>query len=161
MAAPPAFSLRSVHPEDAPWLWELKIAALRTYVELTWGEWNEPQQRAFFERGFTPQTLRIITIENEGDAGVLELARRGSEFFITRLELLPRFQRRGIGSAIIQGIQLEAGLANKPVRLQVLRVNPARLLYRKLGFTEVGETSTHVLMSWFAARQNSLASPPD
>jgi len=130
-------------------------------VELTSGEWNDPQQRAFFERGFTPQTLCIITIENEGDAGVLELARRGSEFFLARLELLPRFQRRGIGSAIIQGIQTEAGLANLPVRLQVLRANPARLLYRKLGFIEDGETSTHVLMSWYAARQNSLASPPD
>ena len=33
-----------------------------------------------------------------------------------------------------------------PTRLQVLRVNPARHLYERLGFAVVGETPTHYLM---------------
>ena len=33
-----------------------------------------------------------------------------------------------------------------PVELQVLKVNPARRLYGRLGFQVTGETETHYLM---------------
>ncbi len=33
-----------------------------------------------------------------------------------------------------------------PVALQVLKVNPARHLYERLGFSVVGETAMHCLM---------------
>ncbi len=39
-------------------------------------------------------------------------------------------------------------MAGLPIRLQVLRVNPAQSLYRRLGFEEVGVTTSHILMSW-------------
>jgi GrpB-like predicted nucleotidyltransferase (UPF0157 family) len=51
-----------------------------------------------------------------------------------------------LGTAIICGAMTEAALRGLPVALQVFKGNPARHLYERLGFTVVGETSTHFLM---------------
>lgn len=144
----PTYFLRPVRQSDAEWLWHLKVATLRSYVEATWGSWNEDQQRSFAARDLRSPTLRIIVVAEEGDAGAIDVARRRSEWFLGRLELLPRLQRRGLGRAIISDLQREAALAGLPIRLQVLRVNPAQSLYRRLGFEEVGVTTSHILMSW-------------
>jgi GNAT superfamily N-acetyltransferase len=125
------------------------------------GNWNEDQQRSFAARDLRSPSLRIIVVAEEGDAGAIDVARRGSEWFLGRLELLPRLQRRGLGRAIISDLQREAALAGLPIRLQVLRVNPAQSLYRRLGFEEVGVTTSHLLMSWTPGPRNlKTASPP-
>ncbi len=41
---------------------------------------------------------------------------------------------------------MDADLRRLPVRLQVIKGNPARNLYERLGFTVTGETDTHLLM---------------
>jgi hypothetical protein len=48
----------------------------------------------------------------------------------------------------------QADAANLPLELQVLKVNPARRLYERLGLTVIGETDTHYLMQRPAAGQN-------
>jgi ribosomal protein S18 acetylase RimI-like enzyme len=53
---------------------------------------------------------------------------------------------RGLGGAIVRSIVEDATRRRSPVRLQVLRPNPARRLYERLGFRVVGETVTHVEM---------------
>ncbi len=157
----PAYFLRPVRQSDAEWLWQLKVATLRGYVEATWGTWNEAQQRSFAARDLRSPTLRIIVLAGEGDAGAIDVARRGSEWFLGRLELLPRLQRRGLGRFLISELQREAALAGLPIRLHVLRVNPAQSLYRRLGFEEVGQTTSHLLMSWTPEPRNQkTASPP-
>jgi hypothetical protein len=40
----------------------------------------------------------------------------------------------------------QARASHLPVSLRVLKVNPAQRLWRRLGFTVVGETETHWLM---------------
>lgn len=40
----------------------------------------------------------------------------------------------------------EADRSDKPVRLRVLKVNPARRLYQRLGFRIVDEDETHYTM---------------
>jgi ribosomal protein S18 acetylase RimI-like enzyme len=147
MSLPP-LHLRPPEPADTPWLWELKVAALRSYVEQTWGVWDETLQRDFFARGLRSPHLRVIELAGIGRVGAIELARRGSEFHLGRIELLPAWQGRGLGTRLLGEILDEARAAGKPVRLQVLRVNPARRLYERLGFRADGETATHVLMSW-------------
>lgn len=61
-------------------------------------------------------------------------------------ELASEAQRRGLGGEIIPSVLREAAQRSVPVRLQVLRQNPARQLYERLGFHIVGETATHVEM---------------
>lgn len=59
---------------------------------------------------------------------------------------MPAYQRRGIGAAILRDVIAEARAGGHAVALRVLKVNPARRLYERLGFAVVGESDTHYLM---------------
>lgn len=63
-----------------------------------------------------------------------------NEIPLASIRLLPKFQNRGIGTKIILDLIEKS---NKPVKLKVLKVNPARKLYERLGFKVSGETETH------------------
>ncbi len=54
------------------------------------------------------------------------------------IALLPEFQRRGIGTHLVGQVVADADRAQLPVRLRVLRVNPARFLYERFGFALCG-----------------------
>ena len=41
-----------------------------------------------------------------------------------------------------------AATAGRSISLRVMRVNPAQRRYARLGFRQVGETPTHVVMEW-------------
>ena len=121
---------------------------MRAYVEQTWGQWNESEQKIWFSKKFSPEAACIIVVGGQ-DAGRLEVGRTPTEWVLGTIEILPEFQGKGIGSAVIAGLQTEARGARLPLRLQVLKTNPrARQLYVSLGFRPKGETITHYLMSW-------------
>jgi GNAT superfamily N-acetyltransferase len=141
----PPYALRPVTEDDFAWLWALKQRTMRAYVEQTWGAWDDGVQDIFFRQGFFPDKLRIIVAAGR-DAGLLEVERLSNEIFLKRIEIAPEFQGRGLGSAVIGALAAEARAARLPLRLQVLRVNPARRLYARLGLRAVGETATHVQM---------------
>ncbi|WAC21505.1 GNAT family N-acetyltransferase [Luteolibacter sp. SL250] len=126
-------------------LWELHVATMRGYVERTWG-WDETFQRDHFHKTFSPEHLRILTCGGR-DIGVLETHLHPDHLFLARISILPSRQNRGIGTRIIRPILQDAGERNLPVRLQVLKVNPARFLYERMGFTTCSETTTHFMMT--------------
>jgi GNAT superfamily N-acetyltransferase len=69
-----------------------------------------------------------------------------AEIFLGSLLILPGYQGRGLGTAVIRDVIGRAERLGLPVALQVLKVNPAIRLYQRLGFATVGETATHFLM---------------
>lgn len=44
--------------------------------------------------------------------------------------------------------QEEAAATQRPLGLQVMKGNPARRLYERLGFRQAGESDTHYAMEW-------------
>ena len=111
----------------------------------TWGKWDEEWQSARFRDNFDPSDYQIIVVDGR-DAGEIILADRESELYIASILILPEYQGHGIGTAIIRDILARADQRGLPVALQVLKVNPARRLYERLGFAVIGETDTHYLM---------------
>ena len=77
---------------------------------------------------------------------MLSLEERVEDVFLRAIEIHPDYQGQGIGTAIIRKIIAEGALKMKPVFLQVLKVNPAKRLYERLGFSVVNETPTHFHM---------------
>jgi len=98
-----------------------------------------------FREDFDPPRRQII-ICNCFDIGVMSTEWKPNEFFLKLIEISPRFQRLGIGTAIIRDLLEEACRKQLPMSLCVLKTNPARRLYERLGFRVVGETETHFLM---------------
>ncbi len=129
--APPRYRLRPATAGDFAFLHVLHVVTLKGYVTQTWG-WGDAAQAARFRDGFRPEASQIVLI-------------------------VPEQQGHGIGAALIGDVLAEAARAGVATRLQVLRVNPARRLYERLGFAIEGETSTHYPMRADPDRQ--AASP--
>ncbi len=141
-------SYRAASPDDFPFLFTLHKAAMRDPVEETFGPWDEAWQAAYFLKRFDPAVLKIIQYREE-DVGVLYVQERAEELFLVSLEILPAYQRQGIGTVVIRGVIAEARRLRKPVALQVLKANrAARSLYQRLGFGVTGENDTHYIMAY-------------
>jgi ribosomal protein S18 acetylase RimI-like enzyme len=135
------FAFRSISAGDYEFLWRLHNAALKNYVEATWG-WNEEWQKADFNNTFDPNNGEIIVVDGV-DAGFLWIIEKETETLLVSIRLLPNFQNKGVGTRIIKNL---LDTFEKPVRLQVLKINPAKSLYERLGFETIGETDTHFVM---------------
>ncbi len=136
--------LRAATLEDFDFLYRLHRVALMEYVAPARG-WDEAWQSAHFRRHFQPAVCKIIVFQGQ-DVGVLIVDRQEEMIFLELPELLPEYQRKGIGTALIQAVLAEAAQVAKPVFLPVLKVNPARRLYERLGFEVVWEDEMNYLM---------------
>lgn len=132
-------TLRPATPDDKEFCRALHWQTMRAYVEATWG-WNQAEQSQRFDAAFDPSRTQII--EQDGQAiGMLVVDRATDPVKLMSIEIMPGYQGRGYGSEVIGGIVREA--MDRPVWLQVLKVNRAKGLYERLGFVVVGETPTH------------------
>ena len=78
----------------------------------------------------------------------MSIAESGDVCIIRELVILPEFQNRGIGSAILRASMDHAARRGMAVRLEALRENRALKLYERLGFREYGRNRTHIQMEW-------------
>ncbi len=143
-------ALRPATHADGAFLFDLLKVALGPYVAQTWG-WDEEWQRTYFWSRFAPEAARIVVLEGR-DVGVLSVDEGEDVVLLSQIYLLPEVQGRGIGTTLIRSVLDRAFARHVPVRLRVLRVNPAQRLYERLGFVAVSETETHYVMQ---------AAPPD
>ncbi len=63
------------------------------------------------------------------------------------ISIIGKLQRNGFGSAIIADLISQAEITGLTLTLQVLKPNPAKRLYERLGFSVVGENTTHFQMA--------------
>ncbi|EGJ11052.1 MULTISPECIES: GNAT family N-acetyltransferase [Rubrivivax] len=71
--------------------------------------------------------------------GLLRVHRGSRDWAIQQVQLLPAYRRAGIGSRLIAEVLAEARDQGARVSLSVLKSNPARSLYERLGFTVTAE----------------------
>jgi len=91
--------------------------------------------RAAQETGFRQQwnmtQVRIVVFDFT-DVGCRPSG--DDELFVGQMFVESRFQRKGIGTQVMKRLISEATAFNLPVRVNVVRINPARRLYERLGF---------------------------
>ena len=131
--------------DDATFIFEVTRAAMRRHVEQTWGRWDDWDQRRRSDVSFDPTTHSVIMVNNER-VGLVAVDRRDECLTLEKLYLWPRFQNRGIGSAVLRGLIAQARARSVPLRLRVLRGNPVRALYERFGFKVVRETEERVFL---------------
>ena len=136
--------LRAATQEDAGFLYNLLKTTMQQYVAQTWG-WDERWQQEHFRESFEPSKERVVVLGGQ-DIGVISVEQKEDEVFLSKIYIHPEYQGQGIGTHLINSILDQAFHSGLPVTLQVLKVNPAKRLYGRLGFVEVGETETHYLM---------------
>ena len=140
-----ALSIREARAIDSEFVFAVKKAAFREYVEQIWG-WDDTYQSDLHNRRFNSQDLRIIQF-NGTDVGFISTSNTSDALKVDQIYILPEYQGRGIGAACMRGIINNANLEQKPVTLQVLRINTrATAFYQRLGFSIFDENSTHFQM---------------
>lgn len=142
--------LRQATEADYDFLYRLHVVAMKDLVAQIWG-WDDAWQERYFAAHFDAASSRIVVIDG-GDAGVVAVVWGEGDAFLANIEVLPEYQGRGLGTALVRHVIAEADARGLPVHLQVLKINPARRLYERLGFVATGETETHDLMLRPASR---------
>ena len=128
------YTLRQATEADREFMYQLHKAALQEYIAATWG-WQEEWQREYFDKKWNPQKRQVIVVDGRA-AGVLVVENRQGEHYLGLIELLPEFQGKGVGTAVLHDFLHEAQVKGLPATLHVLKTNGrARQFYERLGFT--------------------------
>ncbi len=160
-------TLRPIRPDDEAFLY--RVYASTRQDELAPLGWSEEQKGAFLRMQFDaqhryyqaqyPDAAFQVIQRGESPIGRLYVRRCPDEVSVIDIALLPEYRRAGVGSALLREILSEAAGARLPVRIYVERYNPALSLYRRLGFTEVGDTGVYLLMECPPAVAGAPANP--
>lgn len=136
--------LRAATNTDYHFIYEVQKITMWEYVDQTWG-WDEAVQQARFEQKFDPTKNQII-VTGDTDIGVFWAEPRPNAFFLAKIYILPAYQGRGLGSRLIESTIKKAAELGVPVSLRVLKTNPARRLYQRLGFEQTQEDDAYFYM---------------
>lgn len=138
-------AFRPATDADHEWLYQLNKETIRPYAEHVYGPWDEALARRLFAQHWHPDSTQIVTV-NGRDAGMIDVQTGDTSVYLANIRVAPEYQRRGIGTRLISDVLRDAHERGLAVTLRVLKVNPARRLYERLGFVVVGETAPHYLM---------------
>lgn len=133
----PPITLRPAQAMDLPFCRRITHETMRWIIEQLFG-WDEAQQVEKFAKQWNVDEVRIIMVATEG-AGWLQTATVEDAVFLKQIYLDRPFQRQGIGTHVMQVVIEEAERQSKAVTLGVVKINPARRLYERLGFRITGE----------------------
>ena len=162
----PAWSLRPATYDDGPLLANIAMTAAKD--QGLWPAMTPAEETEWLE-GFAdwsrdsvdgPDRLEVIEVDGVSmgrlrtqrdhlTVGGMRVPRVG----LSGIQLLPAYQRRGIGTAVIHLLQEEATGSGGVVELGVEQRNSgARRLYDRLGFVPIGQEGDEDIMRWTSAR---------
>jgi GNAT superfamily N-acetyltransferase len=126
-------TLRDAIASDLEWLDSFHESLMRPYVELT-HVWDKSK----FRQSFNPTITSIIQYDRT-DIGMLKVEASEDCIDLGDIQISREFQGRGIGTHLVKQVLERANQKRIPVRLRVLKGNPVKELYVRLGFQEVRE----------------------
>jgi ribosomal protein S18 acetylase RimI-like enzyme len=140
-------TLRPATDADLPFL--ERLYGTTRAMELEQVPWTDEQKAAFVAHQFAAQhdywhqhyaDTSWDVIEEDGvPVGRLYVSRWKNEIRIVDIALMPEMRSRGIGSRLMEALFEEGDRRGVPVTIHVEVYNPARRLYQRLGFVEVGQ----------------------
>lgn len=140
----PLITTRPSSQADADFVNNLTRAVMRGYVEATWH--SEREREAYYQRNaFDWKSTKIIQ-DGAVDIGRISVKEFPDHILFDEIHLLPDYQGRGIGTLLLQDVLTQAKGRQLPVRLILLRSNPAKRLYERLGFTAHDEDAERYYM---------------
>jgi GNAT superfamily N-acetyltransferase len=128
---PVPIELRPALDHDFEYCRRLYFGEMRWIIEEL--HLDRTAQETGFRQQWNSTQVRIVVLEGT-DVGWVQTIREQDELFVGQMFVDGRFQRKGIGTEVMKRLISEATAFNLAVRLNVVRINPARRLYERLGF---------------------------
>jgi GNAT superfamily N-acetyltransferase len=129
-------SLRAATRGDVPFLVELRR---QTMVPHQVASGVVPSEEELTRRVVSRYEFAQIVLLDDQPIGLFKVPRDGLQWEVMQVQLSPHWQGGGVGTLLIQRVVAEAESVGATLRLSVLRANPARRLYERLGFAVVEE----------------------
>lgn len=146
----PIITLRASQSVDADLFYSITEQTMRPHVLAAGGTWEEERRRKEAAEDACNPGASVILVDT-AEAGILAVEKLTSEIRLHMLYLLPGFQGLGVGSTLVSSLQQEASARGVPLRLQVLKVNPAKAFYEHLGFRVEEESEYFFHMQYSGA----------
>jgi ribosomal protein S18 acetylase RimI-like enzyme len=152
----PLYRIRPATLEDVGFLADVIVEATRAQGRMS-DAFDEPAWRRDFIawtekqiRGEVPESTTGV-IEFGGErVGRLRVIRSRDRHELSGIQVLPRAQGRGIGTAIIEELKAEAAADGVCLDIGVEKDNPrARRLYERLGCVQVAEDEQEHKLRWY------------
>lgn len=149
--------LRPVSDSDNDFL--LSVYASTREEELAQAEWGEGQKEMFlrwqldlqrreYETRFPDADYRVIVLDQQ-PAGRIWIGADNEQIRLLDIALLPQFQNRGVGTALLRRLIEEAGQQGKVLRHMVFVLNNnAERFYERLGFRQIEDFGAYKHMEW-------------
>jgi GNAT superfamily N-acetyltransferase len=149
--------LRPVTEEDDQFL--LSVYASTREQELAQAEWAEGQKENFLRWQFDMQrqqynvrfpdaAYHVILVDGH-PAGRVWVGSDDEQIRLLDIALLPEFQNRGVGTALLRRLMDQAAKARKALRHMVFMLNSdAHRFYERLGFTIIEDLGAYRHMEW-------------
>ena len=134
--------LRQTTADDVDFLWDTFRISMKDYITQTRGEWNEQREESQFRHQLDLSAAQVIR-SNDFEVGFIMAPIKDSAREIHTICVVPEHQNRGIGTEVIRRAIAQAREQKISLYLSVLKVNPARRLYERLGFGVIEETKHH------------------
>ena len=149
--------LRPVAESDNEFL--LSVYASTREDELAQVEWPEGQREMFLRWQFDLQRKEYGSRFPDGDycvivvdqqpAGRIWVGADEEQIRLLDIALLPEFQNRGVGTALLERLKNEAQRAGKALRHMVFVLNSdADRFYERLGFKKIDDLGAYKHMEW-------------
>jgi len=122
----------------------VKKLAYGAAIAAVWG-WDEAHQQRRHAEDWVEHPPHIVCIDGE-PVGTVRIRTDKGYYSVSQFCVHPTWQRRGVGSCVLDMLLDEADEAGLAVRLACLPDNPARRLYERHGFREVSADETFVYL---------------
>ncbi|CAB3797185.1 hypothetical protein LMG28614_04517 [Paraburkholderia ultramafica] len=139
----PALTLRPALADDEAFLFELRKATMTEHLARVGEPTDDAEHRERLLHRY--DTARVVYIDG-APAGLLKAHRTDTEWVVVQLQITPALQGRGIGERALRTVLRAAQADALPVTLKVIKGNPAKRLYDRLGFEIVGEDDSQFYM---------------
>ncbi len=106
-------------------------------------------QHEYYQKNYVKANFFVIEKKHEPVGRLYYAESYDSTIRIIDIAILPKFQRKGLGTSILNGFFERAKAIEQPITIHVESFNPAMKLYMRLGFKKISETNgVYHLLQW-------------
>ncbi len=148
--------LEKSKPTDQPFLEQLYYSTREDeLMQINWSEQQKQQfsimqfiaQKSDYEKRYPNAIQQIIYVKKKA-AGCLYTNETDNNIHVIDIALLPQFRNKGVGKFILQQLKNKAKKQQKTMSLNVIKTNPAKHLYERLGFISIKEDGIREYMEY-------------
>lgn len=133
---PAGVTRRAARPADVQALLALRETTMREHMANSGADTSQGNMLARLLNGYQHADV----LERDGRiVGLLKLDRTGADWVVMQIQIAPELQGQGLGRRLLLDYIAQAQAGGHDVTLHVLKANPARGLYERLGFVVEGE----------------------